>query len=96
MTNVCGVLKRMLAKESAADLRDFQSNKIDSWDAIGMRALGSITPEKLAKASAPALIMVAGTAEDKVARLKGLPNNIDVHYLVDIASMLRNDPPRTS
>lgn len=86
-----GVLKRFLQDSSEQDLRAFQSSKADVFDSISMRALGSITEAKLRKASAPALMMVAGTAHDKVQILKGLPTGLDVHILLDIAAMVRGD-----
>ena len=58
-----------------------------------MRALECITAKKLEKSSAAALTMVAGTAEDKSRLIRGMPTGLDVHVLLDIASMVRGDRP---
>jgi hypothetical protein len=84
-------LKRFLGDDSEDDLKAFQQNRADVFDSITMRALGSITEEKLTKASAPALMMVAGTAHDKSQILKGMPTGMDVHVLLDLAAMVRGD-----
>lgn len=84
-------LKRFLADHTEEELRSFQARKVDAFDAITMRSLAFISNKKLQKASAPALMMVAGTAHDKSQVLRGMPTGLDVHVLMDIASIIRGD-----
>jgi|WetSurMetagenome_2_1015567.scaffolds.fasta_scaffold556530_2 hypothetical protein len=88
---VHSVLKRFLADNTEEELQQFQSHKAAAFDAVAMRALGSITEAKLRKASAPSLMMVAGTAHDKSQVLRGLPTGMDVHVLLDLAAIVRGD-----
>ena len=85
------VLKRFLTNNTENELRSYQANQADVFDSVAMRAIGSITDEKLRKASAPALTMVAGTMIDKSRVIRGLPTGMDVHVLLDIAAMVRGD-----
>lgn len=88
--NVLRVLKRFNVN-SESDLRDFQQYRAEAYDSIVMRSLESITPKKLEKASAPALMMVAGTAEDKSRLIRGQPTGLDVHVLLDVLAVVRGD-----
>lgn len=90
--NVSEVLKRFLDNTSADELRQFQENKADIYDAIQKRALECITGKKLEKSSAPALMMVAGTLEDKKRLILGeSTSNVNVHVLLEVAGMIRRD-----
>jgi predicted transcriptional regulator len=88
--NVSQVLDRYLGARSLEDLRQFQENRADIFDSLTMRAIGSITEAKLAKASAPALMMVAGTAHDKSQVLRGQATGINVSVLLDVAKAIRD------
>lgn len=87
--NVDYTLKRYLAKESVEDLRQFQENTGDAFDAIAMRSLGSITPSKLAKASALQLGTLAGIALDKARLVRGQATGINVSVLMDVVEAMR-------
>ena len=87
--NVDYVLKRYLAKNSEAQLREYQANQGDAFDAIGMRALASITPKKLANASAVQLMTTAAIATDKARLIRGEATGINVSVLLDIAAGIR-------
>lgn len=53
-SNVHQVLATFLANRTESELRDFQANKADIYDAVQLRALASVTPDKLRKSSAGA------------------------------------------
>ena len=88
-SNVHVVLSKYLSDMGEDDLRHYQDHKADVFDAIAMRSLLSITPAKLEKASAPALMMVAGTAFDKSQTVKGLATGINVSVLLDVVEAIK-------
>jgi len=88
--NVNRVLKRFLA-HSEEDLREFQQNTADIYDATKQRFLESITPEKLEKLPATSAVIAAGILHDKAALMRGQATGINVQVLLDVASMLRRD-----
>ena len=88
-SNVHQVLKSFLVDRPEAVLRDFQANKADIYDAVQMRALASVTQEKLRKSSAGSLVTVAAILEDKARLIRGQATSIHVHALMDVLDMLR-------
>ena len=78
-----------LADRTQDELREFQANKGDIYDAVQMRALGSVTSAKLQKASAGSLVTVAAILEDKARLIRGQASSIHVHALVDVLDALR-------
>ena len=87
--NVDYVLGKYLGKQSTEELRAFQEHKGDIFDAIAMRSVASLTPNKLAKANAVQLMTVAGIAFDKSQLVKGLATGINVSVLLDVAAAIR-------
>jgi hypothetical protein len=88
-SNVHQVLSVFLHGHSERELRDFQANKADIYDAVQMRALESVTQEKLRKSSAGSLVTVAAILEDKARLIRGQATSIHVHALIDVLDMLR-------
>jgi hypothetical protein len=87
--NVHRVLKRFLGDHSEQELKDFQENKAEIFDAIQLRTLMSINDADIAKA--PLLPRITGAAilEDKARTIRGQATQINVSVLVDAARMLR-------
>jgi hypothetical protein len=83
------VLAKFLGQRTEDDLREFQEQRVNVFDAITMRSLMSITDSKLTKSSAAALMMVAGTAHDKSQVLRGQATGIDVHILANVEDAIR-------
>jgi hypothetical protein len=83
-SNVHQVLSVFLHGHSEQELRDFQANKADIYDSVQMRALASVTQEKLRKSSAGSLVTVAAILEDKARLIRGQATSIHVHALVDV------------
>jgi hypothetical protein len=88
-SNVHQVLTPFLHGHSEQELRDFQANKADIYDAVQMRALASVTQEKLRKSSAGSLVTVAAILEDKARLLRGQATSIHVSALLDLVELLR-------
>lgn len=88
-SNVHTVLSAYLGDTSVEDLRGYQENRADIFDAIGSRALASITPEKLAKASPAELTTVMGILYDKSRLERGQATGINVSVLMDVAQAIR-------
>jgi hypothetical protein len=84
-------LKPFLSNASEEKLRSFQLNRSDAWDAIGMRSLESVTEAKLRKASASSLATIAAIAEDKRRAILGIPQQVEVHTLVEVLAVVRGD-----
>jgi hypothetical protein len=84
-------LSKFLAEHTEDDLRAFQDNKADVYDAIQQRCLESVTSEKLRKTSAPGLVTAAAILEDKGRLLRGQATGINVQVLLDVAEMIRNE-----
>jgi hypothetical protein len=89
--NVYGVLKRFLGDTSEGELREFQENKADVYDALQRQCLESVTQAKLTKTSAPALVTAAAILEDKARLVRGQATGINVQVLLDVAGMIRRD-----
>jgi hypothetical protein len=80
-----------LAEHTEDDLRAFQDNKADVYDAIQQRCLESVTSEKLRKTSAPGLVTAAAILEDKARLIRGQATGINIQVLMDVAEMIRNE-----
>lgn len=91
-SNVTAVLKRFMGKGSEDNLRTFQENKADVYDALQHRLLSSITDAKLSKAPAVSLITGAAILEDKARLVRGLATGINVNVLMDVVEALRARP----
>jgi hypothetical protein len=87
--NVHRVLKRFLGTQTQDDLRQFQENKADMFDALQHRALMSVTDAKLAKTSARDLAVAAGIWEDKARTIRGQATQINVSVLLDAVQAVR-------
>jgi hypothetical protein len=88
-SNVHQVLTPFLYGHSEQELRDFQANKANIYDAVQMRALGSVTQDKLRKSSATSLVTAAAILEDKARTTRGQPTNIHVQLLMEVCDLLR-------
>jgi hypothetical protein len=89
-SNVHQVLKSFLVDRSEAELRNFQANKADIYDAVQLRALGSVTNVKLRKASATSLITAAAILQDKASLLRGQATGINVVALLDVVEAINS------
>ena len=83
------VLKNFLVDRAEAELRDFQANKAEVYDALQMRALESVTKAKLKKSSATSLVTAAAILEDKARTTRGQVTSINVQALLDVAEIIR-------
>ena len=88
-SNVHQVLTVFLHGHSERDLRDFQANKADIYDAVQMRALASVTQEKLRKSSAGSLVTVAAILEDKARLIRGQATSFHISALLDVLDLIR-------
>ena len=88
-SNVHQVLSAFLHGHSEQELRDFQANKADVYDAVQMRALASVTQDKLRKSSAGSLVTVAAILEDKARLIRGQATSINVQALVEVLDLIR-------
>ena len=88
-SNVHQVLTPFLHDHSEGELRDFQANKADIYDAVQMRALASVTQDKLRKSSAGSLVTVAAILEDKARLIRGQATGIHVSALIDVLDAIR-------
>ena len=88
-SNVHQVLSVFLHGHSEQELRDFQANKADIYDAVQMRALASVTQEKLRKSSAGSLVTVAAILEDKARLIRGQATSIHISALLDVLDAIR-------
>ena len=91
-SNVTGVLKTFLGKHTAEELKVFQENRAEVFDALQYRVLGSITEAKLAKAPAVSLITGAAILEDKARLVRGQATGINVNVLMDVMEAIRSKP----
>ena len=87
--NVYTVLQKLMRGRTSDQLSQYQERKADAFDSVALDALLSITPAKLAKASAPALMMVAGTAFDKSQLARGQATGINVVALLDVVEAIK-------
>jgi len=90
-SNVHQVLSVFLHGHSEQELRDFQTNKADIYDALQFRAIACVTQEKLRKSSAGSLVTIAAILEDKARLMNGQPTSFHVTALVDLVGMLRHE-----
>lgn len=81
--NVHRVLSRFRTTYSQSELADFQESKAEIYDAMQLRALGSITDESLQNASVRDLAVAAGIWEDKARVIRGQATSINVSVLLD-------------
>lgn len=86
---VTQVLNRFLNDNGEEDLRGFQSNQADIYDAIRLRALSSLTDDKMAKSSASQLAILIGIMHDKAALCRGQATSHVAVVLLDVAAMMR-------
>ena len=54
-----------------------------------MRALASVTQDKLRKSSAGSLVTVAAILEDKARLVRGQATSINVQALLEVAELIR-------
>ena len=87
--NVHRVLVRFRSTYTESELADFQENKADIYDAIQLRAIGSITDEKLTKTSVKDLAIAAGIWEDKARVIRGQATQINVSVLLDAVNLAK-------
>jgi hypothetical protein len=88
--NVHRVLTRFLGdKNTEQDLKDFQQNKADIFDALQHRMVMSITDEVIDKAPLLPRVTAAAILEDKARTIRGQATQVNVNVLVDAARMLR-------
>lgn len=88
-SNVHAVLSGFLGGHSQQDLRDFQANKAEIYDAIQHRILESITQDKLTKTSAPGLVTAAAILEDKARLVRGQATSLNMAALLDVVDLIR-------
>lgn len=88
--NVHGVLRRFLGRgQSQAELRQFQEDKANIFDALQHRALMSISDAKLKKTAVRDLAVAAGIWEDKARTIRGQATQVNVSVLLDLVSAAR-------
>lgn len=87
--NVRSVLRQFLRDATESDLRDYQANKADVFDALGLQLLQSLTPSKLEKASALQAVTAAAILQDKTQVLRGQATSINVTVLMDVVEAIR-------
>jgi len=95
-SNVSGVLKTFLGKNSAKQLQEFQESKADVYDALQLRVLGAVTPAKLTKSPAQSLILSAAILEDKARLVRGQATGINVTVLMYAVAAMRAMPSNIS
>lgn len=87
--NVDYVLGKYLGQQTEEELRQFQDNQADIFDAVAMRSLTSITPKKLSNASAVQLMTAAAIATDKARLVRGQATGINVSVLMDVVEAIK-------
>jgi hypothetical protein len=87
---VSRVLAKFLGDHTQEELKDFQDNKANLFDALQLRTLMSITDEDIAKA--PLLPRITGAAilEDKGRTIRGLATQVNVSVLLDLRDAIRD------
>ena len=91
--NVSAVRGKFLGTRSVEDLRDFQDNQADVLDTIQHNLLESLTPAKIAKASALQVATAYGILRDKAALLRGQATGINVIALLDVVEAIKQRAP---
>lgn len=95
-SNVDAILRRYLGDTTAEELRGYQENRGDIFDAVGNRALLHITDAKLAKASPAELTTVMGILYDKARLERGQATGINVTVLMDVVDAIRSRPAQVA
>ena len=83
------VHRHVVPLASVEDLRDFQQNQADILDTLKANLLESITPSKIAKASALQIATAYGIMYDKAALLRGQATGINVVALLDVVKAIK-------
>jgi predicted transcriptional regulator len=89
-SSVSQVLKSYLHNTSIDQLRDYQDNRADIFDALGHRFLSSVTEEKLAKSKPMEAVTAAAILYDKARLERGQATGINVTALLDVAELIRS------
>lgn len=89
VNNVYGVLQNFLGDKSDADLRQYQENQADVFDALSFRLLSSVTPEKIANTKPMEAITGAAILIDKARLVRGQATGINVSVLMDLVDVIR-------
>jgi hypothetical protein len=88
--NVHRVLARFLGdKHTESDLREFQENKADIFDALQHRMVMSITDEDIAKAQLLPRVTASAILEDKARTIRGQATQVNVTVLLDAVQAIR-------
>lgn len=96
VNNVYGVLETFLGGKSDAELRNYQENQADVFDALSLRLLSSLTPEKIANCKPMEAITGAAILIDKARLVRGQATGINVSVLMDVVEAIRSKPaPKT-
>jgi hypothetical protein len=97
-TNVYRVIQRFMGDNSSeSDLREYQENKADIFDALQRRILGSITDSDIVKAPLMARVTASAILEDKARVIRGQATGINVTVIHDaIAAIRERDARRAS
>ena len=74
------------------DLREFQENKADVYDALQRRFLSSISNEVIDKASLRDRVIASAVLEDKARVIRGQATGINVTVLMDAIDAIRSKP----
>lgn len=88
--NVSQVIARFVEGTDENELREYQQNKADIFDALQMKAVKSITNDKLAKEAPYNLTLITGILEDKARTIRGQANSINVVVLADVLQAIRD------
>lgn len=90
-SNVTVVLKTFLGKNSEDDLRNYQENQADVFDALSMRLLSSLSEKKIAKTRVQEAVTSAAILIDKARLVRGQATGINVSVLLDLAKEIRSE-----
>ena len=88
-TTVRTVLATFRRDTSEEALREFQESKADVYDAIQLRILASLSPEKIEKAKLLESVTAAAILQDKSQVLRGQPSTINMNVLADVLELMR-------
>jgi len=88
-SNVGVVLKRFLGEREESELTGFRDDKPAVLEALSLNILESITPDKLAKASALQLATSYGILHDKIQVMRGQATGINVTVLMDVIEAIK-------
>eukprot|EP00697_Spironema_sp_BW2_P006527 gnl/Spiro4/1982_TR945_c0_g1_i1.p6 gnl/Spiro4/1982_TR945_c0_g1~~gnl/Spiro4/1982_TR945_c0_g1_i1.p6 ORF type:complete len:140 (-),score=13.54 gnl/Spiro4/1982_TR945_c0_g1_i1:182-601(-) len=83
------VLKDFLGPSSVEDLKEFQTNKADIFDAMQLRIHKSINDADIAKAPLLARVTAGAILEDKARTIRGQATQVNVTLLLDAVSAIR-------